>query len=316
MNDLGIDVDGYRLEINAAAGSKIARSKDGGSGAEDLARALRQVEQEPDEPRSLVSEAEAGIEEAEEVSRQLESLVQRAQQVVSLLGDGADPRTLAREINDLSEKALQYYSEGRLREAVRLIRVLSRALLLVYLWKNLVEQLVLVLRAAHLLGDREAEAWALHELGTLTVAAGDTDAGCNLLTQARDLREAADDHAGAELTASNLNVASVSPTGSATGFSHWIAAHKLAAGAASAVVVVTVGVGSGFAAGNGVWYGIGEDRAAATSTDDSGTTGPGESGQIEDACTLITLKEAEQALLEEYEISGVGARRRGRHART
>src|SRR5262249_29533735 len=62
------------------------------------------------------------------------------------------------------------------------------------------------LQAARALGDRDAEARALHQLGTRDLCLGQTAPARTFLTSALTMREALGDEAGAEITRHNLSL--------------------------------------------------------------------------------------------------------------
>ena len=96
---------------------------------------------------------------------------------------------------------------GRLREAIELGRAIDSAFAIgrrFGAWRELLE---LVRSAASDSGDRGAEAWALHQLGTRAAALGEVVSGTELLHQALALRRELSDQAGAAVTERNLQVA-------------------------------------------------------------------------------------------------------------
>ena len=186
-----------------------------------LAEALRRPGPEP----STLDAAEAGIAEAEEVTAQVE----RGASILQMLARGADPATVAKEVDRLLGTLNERYRESRFRDVLRLARVLVSILLLAQRWRDLVWTLGLAKEAALALEDVAAEAWALHELGTLNVAAGNSGAATELLGSAGELFEAAGDPEAAELTSHNLQqIAAIAPppTGMLDRIAEWSASHK------------------------------------------------------------------------------------------
>ena len=61
-------------------------------------------------------------------------------------------------------------------------------------------------RAARVLGDRAAEALALHQLGSRALCLGETAAATGMLVQAREIRRATADAPGVQVTAHNLSL--------------------------------------------------------------------------------------------------------------
>jgi hypothetical protein len=95
----------------------------------------------------------------------------------------------------------------RPREAVRLGRVIDTAFAARRRWGAWHEVLETVLAASRQGGERSAEAWALHQLGTRAFCRGEVDAGVEMLRQALHLRRELGDDAGASVTDHNLGVA-------------------------------------------------------------------------------------------------------------
>jgi hypothetical protein len=71
---------------------------------------------------------------------------------------------------------------------------------------ELVRSLRIVLGAAQALGDENVTAWALHELGTLHLAAGNEAGADRMLSEAREIRQRIGDQAGLAVTDHNLQV--------------------------------------------------------------------------------------------------------------
>ena len=97
-------------------------------------------------------------------------------------------------------------SAGRWAEVLRLGRAIEGALALGKRWGAWQRVLNLLRRAAQALGDRAAEAWALHQLGTRALCLEDTATARTFLIRALHTREALGDRIGAEVTRHNLNL--------------------------------------------------------------------------------------------------------------
>ena len=97
-------------------------------------------------------------------------------------------------------------------EVLLLGRLLAAALVLGVRWGAWAITLERCLAAAKALGDRSAEAWALHEIGTRALCVGDSAKARAVLGQAVKLRESLHDEVGAATSRRNLRlvVASVS----------------------------------------------------------------------------------------------------------
>jgi hypothetical protein len=121
---------------------------------------------------------------------------------------------------------------GRFREAIRLGRAVDHAFALGRRFGAWEQILKLVHGAALSADDREAEAWALHQLGTRELCLGDIAAGSAALGEAVQLRRELGDTDGAKYSARNVGVATRSKW-----LWHWIVAHSLVLGAALAVIV-------------------------------------------------------------------------------
>lgn len=88
--------------------------------------------------------------------------------------------------------------------ALSLARALDPYLTLNGLWDFWGRALDSALEAAQTLGDRSAEAWSLHQMGTRLLGLGDKARATLLLRQALQIREAIGDTAGAAYTRHNL----------------------------------------------------------------------------------------------------------------
>ena len=98
-------------------------------------------------------------------------------------------------------------------------KLLSTALLLGGRMDHCRETLQIVLDIARRERDRDAEAWALHQLGTIAFAGGDDAAGQTSLSRALELRERLKDEAGVIASRNNLSLllgVSGSPSGASS----------------------------------------------------------------------------------------------------
>jgi hypothetical protein len=95
--------------------------------------------------------------------------------------------------------------------ALRLARLLAPYLTLRGLWDAWERTLQRALQAARAGGDRAAEGWALHELGSRALGLGDKTAALALLKQALALRQQIGDQAGAAFTRHNLRLLAPPP---------------------------------------------------------------------------------------------------------
>jgi hypothetical protein len=95
---------------------------------------------------------------------------------------------------------------GRWAEVLRLGRAVEGALVLGRRWGAWAQVLQWVLQAARALGDRAAEAWTLHQLGSRALCLGRAEEARASFSQALRMREAIGDRAGAAVTRHNLNL--------------------------------------------------------------------------------------------------------------
>ncbi|HXI31159.1 MAG TPA: NB-ARC domain-containing protein, partial [Vicinamibacterales bacterium] len=114
------------------------------------------------------------------------------------------PASLLEESDALVRVLQNAAAARRWAEVLRVGRLLEGALIggaRWGAWALVVEQ---CLAAAKALGDRPAEAWALHEIGTRALCLGDTGLARASLNQAATLREAIDDRGAAAASRRNL----------------------------------------------------------------------------------------------------------------
>ena len=102
-------------------------------------------------------------------------------------------------------------SAGHWRSVLRLGGTLERALALGGRWAAWVQVLGWMHQAALALGDKAAEAWVLHQLGTRSLCLGKGSAARASLKRALQLREALGDQAGAAVTKHNLGLLGAAP---------------------------------------------------------------------------------------------------------
>ena len=231
-----------------------------GSSQEAPPELIEALESPPEIEPTLLTDTEEALEHAADLTSALE----RVGELFRLLAGGADPRTLTREIDTVLAAGLERFKAGDYRQALRVARVLTSVLLLAYRWTDLLRLLNVAVESARALGDREAEAWALNELGSLAAASGSVSLAGELLHQAQGLFEQAGDHSAAELSAQNLAQLGQAPAAAPTGaVGKGVAAatnHPVPA-VATAVVLGVVGIGFVFDDG---WYGLGGGGAEAT----------------------------------------------------
>ena len=129
-------------------------------------------------------------------------------------------------------------------DVIRLGRALERILIMWKRWQTWLDILNLILKAARALGDRKAEAWALHQIGTRAACLGFNEPARGFLTQALQIRQAIGDQAGLALTQNNLHVFFKIPLPLKTGQSgcrRWLKCGTIGAGGALVFGVMVVG---------------------------------------------------------------------------
>ncbi len=117
-----------------------------------------------------------------------------------------DPAALLAEAGTLRHLLTWAARTGRHAEVLRLGRILDPALMLSGRWSAWEQVLEQVRDTAAAAGDRAAEAWALHQLGTRLLCLGDESAARQLLNHALALRRSLGDREGAEVTRHNLSL--------------------------------------------------------------------------------------------------------------
>src|SRR4051812_9352127 len=160
------------------------------------------AEEEPE--ISAAAELEGGVDTASEVTAEVEK-------ATGLLKSFAEGRFELGQLDELLRSFQRRYGDGRFSDAIRLARSLVTLLLLAQRWTDLVRTLRMVRRAAERIGDTHAQAWALHELGTLSLGADDAEAASQQLERARELRQEIGDEQGLEVTEHNLRLLQARP---------------------------------------------------------------------------------------------------------
>ena len=122
------------------------------------------------------------------------------------LHDPRAPVPTAQEAHAVRLVLLAAGDRGRWTEVLRLGRVVEPVLALSGSWGSWSQVLTAMLAAARQLHDVEAEAFALHQLGTRALCLGRLDDAEQLLTEALRLRREADDVDGVEVTEHNLRL--------------------------------------------------------------------------------------------------------------
>jgi hypothetical protein len=195
-----VQIGRFVLEIGAPAGTRAGLAAETTTGADpaEVAVALAQ----PGPPDALAA-AEESLGEAASVTGRVE----RSLELFTAVASGrVDRQLVVKEVDALLGVLERLDREGRYGDVFRLARALTGLLALLMRWVALVQALRMALKAAQALGHRAGEAWAQHELGTLSLGAEDAAAANGDLEQALRLRRELGDEAGAEVTQHNLSV--------------------------------------------------------------------------------------------------------------
>jgi hypothetical protein len=233
-----IQLGRFVLEVGGPHGTRAVLATEAvGADPAEAAVALSQ----PPPPEGLAA-AEQTIEEAASVTGRVE----RALELFTAVAQGRiDQGTALREVDALIGVLERLDREGRHADAFRLARALTGLLALLLRWVALVQAIRIALNAARALADTAGEAWARHELGTLSLGAEDAQAANRELEQALRLRKSIGDDAGADVTRQNLRVLeqAFGPQGGRGGDSRWSKPVVAAAVVAGVVLLGAVGVG-------------------------------------------------------------------------
>jgi chitodextrinase len=163
------------------------------------------LDQEPDDRPPVVAAVEDFQESADEVTSRIE-------QADKLLRDAAagkllDLDNISGEVDALLDLCARLDSEGRFDEELRLMRSLNGLLALSLRWLDLIRSLWRLLRSAEGAGHEPAQAFAHHELGSLSLCAGRSRAAVDHLERASGLERRIGDVAGSCSTRHNLDSA-------------------------------------------------------------------------------------------------------------
>jgi Abnormal spindle-like microcephaly-assoc'd, ASPM-SPD-2-Hydin len=123
----------------------------------------------------------------------------------------ADPRAVLEEHQALLAVLARAADDRAWSDLVRLGRAVEGPLLLTGRWGAWSQVANRELIAARRLGDRAAEAWSLHQLGTRALCVGEHGAARSQLAQALRIREDLGDHAGAAASRHNLDLLPTPP---------------------------------------------------------------------------------------------------------
>ena len=172
----------YSLEVGSRDGAfALVQLEPEQDRAAELAEALR----EPDEP------AGAALDQVLEDAAAVTSRGERCLRLFNAVAQGhvLNAKVVSEEVDALVSLAARLDRAGRRKEALRLVRDLAALLALLLRWLDLVRSLRLALRIARSLGDLPGEAWALHELGSLQLVAGDPAGASKRLAEAVQIKD-------------------------------------------------------------------------------------------------------------------------------
>jgi hypothetical protein len=173
---------------------------------EDNARRLRAaLASEPGERRTRVGAVEELHESAAAVTRRIEQANDLARAAAE--GRLLEQDALINEVDALLDLLGRLDRAGRFGEELRLARALHGLLVLSFRWLELVHSLRSTLQAARTGADEQGEAWALHELGSLQLCAGQPETAVESLGKALQLEERLGDATGRCATRHNLDCA-------------------------------------------------------------------------------------------------------------
>ncbi len=191
-----IRIGRFVFQIGSTAGTRADLAEGPATDPTQLRLALSQ----PDVP--TLDQAEEALDEAESVTGKVE----RALDLFTGVAQGRilDDKGFQKQVDALLDALERLDRDGRHSDALRLARALAALLALTGRWVALVASLRVALGAARALGDNSGISWALHELGTLSLAAEDAAAANGQLSEALRLREEIGDYAGVDATQHNL----------------------------------------------------------------------------------------------------------------
>lgn len=192
----------YALVVGNPAGIAIEPSAGEGT-LPSLAEAVTEVPRETKRPAGRAAAFGGAVEDASQAMSQVERTLKRA---TELMQTRTDPAALSDEIGVLLDLLARLDHDEHWAEALRVARSLAMLLALLGRWLDLLESLQTALGAAERLGDAGGQAWALHEQGTLHLAAAEHAGANRLLGRAHDLREQIGDRRALAVTNGNLQV--------------------------------------------------------------------------------------------------------------
>jgi hypothetical protein len=196
-----VHVGSYALDVGAPAGSFAQfEPKRESENADALRGALA----------TPTNETGLAVLAAEKLQQSAAAVTARIDQARRLSEAAAQGRTfqvtsLSGEIDALLSLAEKLDRAGRLKEELRLLRAMHGLLAVSLRWLDLIRALRRALSTARSAGDQAGEAWALHEIGTLELAAGDATGAAEHLGESLRLKGRLGDASGRCATRHNLD---------------------------------------------------------------------------------------------------------------
>jgi tetratricopeptide (TPR) repeat protein len=182
-----VTVGRYELLLGDPAGTEllpVAAQNTSHPLAQAIAEARRATQQQQPPP-IRDSSLQRAVEAADEVTSKAERAVKL---FTELAQHSTDAASISDEVDALVDLLQRLDHDERWDDALRLARSLAMLLALLERWIDLVQSLQVALGAAEQLGDLAGKAWALHEQGTLQLAADKYPEAERLLSEARDIR--------------------------------------------------------------------------------------------------------------------------------
>ncbi|MBX9254113.1 tandem-95 repeat protein [Desmonostoc muscorum CCALA 125] len=121
------------------------------------------------------------------------------------------PSLLLAETDAIFQTLIWAVGVGRWAETLQIVKAVEGAFALSKQWGLWEQLLQWALQAAQAMGDKAAEAWALHQLGSRALCLEEMTTAENYLTQALQIRESLGDEVGKAVTRHNLNLLAVPP---------------------------------------------------------------------------------------------------------
>ena len=177
----GVRVGGYVLEVGADCRSYTRfAARPESENAAALAKAFTEAGERDD-----LSAPVAALEELDESAAAVTDRIEHAQALFQdVLTGRFDRGFVMREIDGLLGLSERLDRSGRYEEQLRLARALHGLLATMFRWLDLIRTLRRALRSAKVVNDQAGHAWALHELGTLHLSAGDAKRAERLFREA------------------------------------------------------------------------------------------------------------------------------------